>query len=143
MTYKFGRTSTARLNTCDEDIQTLFRHIVQEYDCSIICGHRTRDDQQRAFSSQRSKVQWPNSKHNTSPSIAVDVAPYPIDWGEKGSAQKRKKAIARFYHFAGYVLAMSKELGIKVRWGGDWDGDNDFSDQNFDDLVHWELKNVK
>jgi hypothetical protein len=31
-------------------------------------------------------------------------------------------------------------MGIGLRWGGDWDSDKDFSDQNFDDLVHWELK---
>jgi peptidoglycan L-alanyl-D-glutamate endopeptidase CwlK len=26
-----------------------------------------------------------------------------------------------------------------IRWGGDWDGDQDFRDQTFDDLAHFEL----
>jgi hypothetical protein len=28
--------------------------------------------------------------------------------------------------------------GVKVRWGGDWDGDNDFHDNKPEDLPHIE-----
>ena len=31
-------------------------------------------------------------------------------------------------------------MGIDLIWGGDWDGDTDLNDNNFDDLVHFELK---
>ncbi len=31
----------------------------------------------------------------------------------------------RFYFFAGIVKGIAWELGIGVRWGGDWDSDND------------------
>ena len=30
-------------------------------------------------------------------------------------------------------------MNIKLRWGGDWNDNKDFSDQTFDDLVHFEL----
>ena len=69
--------------------------------------------------------------------MAVDVAPYPIEW----------KNTKRFYHFAGFVKGAFRELqnsgeiskNWKLRWGGDWDSDNDLDDQSFMDLVHFEL----
>lgn len=136
---KFGKTSKERLNTAKLCLQDLFNIVVQDYDCSILCGHRNQLHQDAAFNSGASKVSWPNSRHNSFPAQAVDVAPYPIDWGETGTTNERQKAIARFYHFAGYVTHVSENENIPVRWGGDWDGDKIFSDQKFDDLVHWEL----
>jgi len=45
-----------------------------------------------------------------------------------------------FYHFAGFVLGIAAVMGIELRWGGDWDMDDDLHDQTFNDLVHFELK---
>jgi len=135
----FGKASRERLDTCDPGLCLLFNKVVQSYDCSILIGHRSKEDQQAAYAAGRSKLKWPDSKHNSLPSKAVDVAPYPINWGSTGSEEQKRKAIARFYHFAGYVKATAESLGIKIRWGGDWDNDLDFSDQNFDDLPHWEI----
>ena len=46
------------------------------------------------------------------------------------------------------VIAISKEL-LKngeiyhnVRWGGDWNMDNNFKDQKFNDLPHFELVKI-
>lgn len=126
----FSKASEEKLNSCHPKLQLLFKTVVITYNCSIIQGFRGKEEQDEDFMSKKSKVQWPNSAHNKFPSHAVDVAPWPIDWSD----------IKRFYHFAGYVLAASETLGIQVRWGGDWDGDLDFKDQNFNDLVHWELE---
>ena len=41
--------------------------------------------------------------------------------------------------FGGLVTGLAKQKGIPLRWGGDWDGDNNFKDNRFDDLVHFEL----
>ena len=47
---------------------------------------------------------------------------------------------ARFAEFAGIVKAIGwYRYQVRIRWGGDWDGDNDLDDQTFDDLVHFEL----
>lgn len=137
---KFSRRSKTRLNSTKLNLQELFKIVVKNYDCSILCGHRNEYNQNLAYYSRASRVKWPNSKHNSFPSKAVDVAPYPIDWGETGTSKERRKALARFYHFAGYVLRVAEEELIPVRWGGDWDSDKDFNDQDFDDLVHWELR---
>ena len=132
----FSARSNARLNTCDQGLQALFRAVVKDIDCTVLEGHRGEQAQNEYFKSGASKVQWPDGKHNTYPSRAVDVSPYPIpeNWGDHPDP----KVISRFYYFAGYVLATAKALDIKIRWGGDWDGDHQFRDQTFDDLVHFE-----
>lgn len=136
---EFSARSEERLRSCDPLLQALFHTVVVGQDCTILEGHRGRDRQNRLVAEGQSKTNWPHSKHNDYPSRAVDVAPYPIDWADSGSAEQRQKALARFYFFAGYVRAVADELGIGVRWGGDWDGDGMFDDQAFDDLVHFEL----
>jgi hypothetical protein len=34
---------------------------------------------------------------------------------------------------------MASSMGIKIRWGGDWNGDWKVKDNHFDDLPHFEL----
>lgn len=133
---KFSETSASRLSQATASLQVLFDEVVKSYDCTILEGHRGRQEQQRAYNTGKSKVDWPNSKHNLIPAKAVDAAPYPIPerWGD----HPNPKVLARFYHFAGYVLCVAQRMAISIRWGGDWDGDHDFRDQTFDDLVHFE-----
>lgn len=126
---KYGKTSRARLDTCIDPIQEVMNEVIKHFDCSILCGHRTEEEQTKAFNEKRSKVQFPNSKHNSLPSNAVDAAPYPIDWND----------LDRFRYFAGYVVGIAASKGYKFRWGGDWDQDTDLNDQNFNDLPHFEF----
>lgn len=127
----FSSTSKKRLSTCDEKLQTLFNEVVKHFDCSVTCGYRGKEEQNKAYKAGNSKKQFPHGKHNKLPSNAVDVAPYPIDWDDR----------ERFQYFAGFVLGTAKQLGINIRYGGDWDGDNDLKDnKKFDDLVHFEIK---
>ena len=125
----FGNRSKKNLSEAHPDLQRLFEEVIKHYDCSVIEGHRPQSEQDTAFHSGKSKVKWPDSKHNKTPSMAVDVCPDPIDWNDK----------ERFYHFGGFVKGMAASMGIKVRWGGDWDSDNLFNDQTFHDLPHFEL----
>ena len=133
MDYIYGRVSKTNLATCKDRLQLLFNAVGKRYNCSILEGHRGKDRQNLLFDQGKSKVRFPEGKHNEDPSLALDAAPYPISWSNN------RKNIARFYHFAGYVKAVADIMEIKIRWGGDWDSDRDFSDQNFDDLVHFEL----
>ena len=126
---RLSEKSIERLASCHSDLRLLFSEVSKYYDCTIVCGHRGEPEQTEAFRTGKSKVQFPNSKHNSYPSLAVDVVPFPIDWND----------LKRFYHFCGYVAATANRLGIKIRSGSDWDGDFDFKDQNFHDLPHWEL----
>ena len=129
----FSATSKARLETCDPRIQRVLNLVVLYYDCTILCGFRNEREQTAAFNSGHSKVHWPEGKHNTAPSKAVDAAPWMgggVPW----------ECARQFYHFAGYVLGVAKMLGISLRWGGDWDRDNNVAEkQSFDDLCHFEI----
>ena len=136
--YFFGKKSQDNLDTCDPEIILLCEEVIEIIDISILCGHRNEQDQTIAFNEKRSKVVWPNSNHNVIPSDAVDVAPYPINWGESGTSRERMIALHRFYHMWGLFQAIAYDKNIKIRWGGDWDRDNDFFDQKFNDLVHIE-----
>jgi peptidoglycan LD-endopeptidase CwlK len=127
---KFSKKSKAKLNTCDKRLIELFNKVVKKFDCTIIEGHRSKDRQNKLFDEGKSKLQYPNGKHNATPSMAVDVAPYPIDWNDR----------ERFTYFAGYVVGIAYQMGLKIRWGGDWDMDTQVKDNNFDDLPHFEIK---
>ena len=126
---KYSKHSKKQLKTCHEDLQKLFNEVIKHWDCTVIEGTRDEETQNEYFRTRRSKKQWPNSKHNSTPSKAVDVAPCPIDWED----------LQRFYAFSGFVIGIATSMGITLRWGGDWDSDRDFKDQNFNDLPHFEL----
>ncbi len=125
---QFGKTSLEKLVTCHPDLQRLFNEVIKHYDCTILEGHRSNEDQLKAFNAGKSKIKS-GGKHNHLPSLAVDVAPSPLDWKDK----------EKFYHFIGFVKATAIQLGIRIRCGGDWDGDNNLKDQTFFDLPHFEL----
>ena len=127
---RFGTRSKSRLHTCDGRLIELFNKVVKEFDCTVIEGHRGKDAQNKAYNKGNSKLKFPHGKHNKSPSVAVDVAPYPIDWKDRD----------RFHYFGGYVLGIAKSLGLNIRWGGDWNQDTQTKDNKFDDLVHFEIK---
>lgn len=125
----FSRVSTEHLNSCHPNLQLLCKEVIKYYDVAIIEGHRSKTRQDSAYANGSSKVQWPNSKHNTLPSLAVDIAPYPIDW----------RNVKRFYYMHGIIFTLAKQLGIDIRSGADWDCDTDFDDEKFIDLPHIEL----
>lgn len=127
---KFSARSRQNLSECHPDLQRLFNEVIKHYDCTVTDGHRGKEEQNKAYSKGWSKLKFPKSKHNKKPSLAADVVPYPINYKDK----------ARLYHFGGYVLAVADQLGIKVRWGGNWDSDSELHDQSFFDLPHWELR---
>ena len=130
--YTFGPTSKLRMEGCHPDIQKILNEAIQIIDFSVLEGHRDEKRQNRFFRSGASKLKWPHSKHNKLPSMAVDVAPYPIIW-------EGHVARARFYYLQGIIKGIAETLEISIRFGGDWDGDGDITDQSFNDLPHFEL----
>lgn len=132
---EFAKQSEQRLMQAHPDLITLFRTVVKKFDCIVLESFRDKEKQDEAFKNGNSKLQWPHGKHNQLPSLAVDVAPYPLDW----------KDLSRFYHFAGFVqgtaemLLQDHKITHKIRWGGDWDSDQNLSEEKFKDLVHFEV----
>lgn len=122
--------SIANLEQCDERLRRLFYRVAAIMPIEVICGHRSKIDQDVAFRNRRSKLQWPRSKHNRQPSLAADVCPLPIDW----------KNLEAFKRLARVVKFAAAELGIKVRHGADWDGDGQHGEPGEFDWPHWELQ---
>lgn len=124
----FSKRSEKRLNTCHHELITLAEAVVIDIDCTVSYGHRNKEDQDEAHRLGRSTKKWPYSRHNQFPSDAIDLVIYPIDWTD----------FNRFAWFAGYVAAKAVELGIKIRWGCDWDMDTFTKDHKFKDFCHFE-----
>lgn len=127
----FGQSSLDRLKQAHPDLQRLLLEAVKYVDFSVICTYRGREDQEEAVASGASTKHFPASKHNRLPAVAVDLCPY-----RNGLQWKDREA---FYFLGGYMKSLAIIMGIKIRWGGDWDGDNDFHDQHLIDLPHIEL----
>jgi len=135
----FSTRSAANLATCTTGIQRVMNAVIKEIDFSVIYGHRVKALQNKAFADGFSTKQWPDSTHNEVPSRGVDVLPYPSGWPQDSDSDLVKMhKIAHFYYLAGVIDTKAKELGVNLRWGGDWDMDKDFLDQTFDDLAHFE-----
>ena len=127
---RFGKRSKERLATCDERLQKIFKEVIKYIDCSVLEGHRGEDRQNKLCDEGKSKVRYPNGRHNANPSRAVDITPYPVDWEDR----------ERQTLFAGFVIGLATSMGINIRWGGDWDKDFKVQDNKFDDFPHFELK---
>jgi len=136
----FGKQSLKRLETCHPSIQKVMHEAIKHFDFTILYGNRSSEEQFNLYKIGRSFVagKWvvtgkvvtnldgimKLSMHNHSPSLAIDIAPYPIDWQDLG----------RFKQLAKVVKDAGIEVGIKLQWGGDW--------ANFHDYPHYEIKKV-
>lgn len=141
--YHFSKTSQNRLKTCTSDLQKVFNLAIKrsKVDFGIASGHRPTDEQQRLYAQGRT-VPGPivtyvdgikkKSEHNYKPSKATDVYAWVngrASWDEK-----------HLCYIAGVVMSCAEELGVPLRWGGNWDGDGEIiSDQQFMDLPHYEI----
>lgn len=166
--YKFGEKSEGNIATLHPYLQNIVNQAIEIFDFSVTEGIRTDERQMQLFKENLSKIDGVTVRgyHQGRPlsemekkyavsletkftkidgedcvSYAFDGAPYPIDFSNK------TKKIARFYAWA-YVILTIAETELEgtdyyLRWGGDWDRDNDFDDQKFDDLMHFELRKCK
>ena len=129
--HKYSQKSKLHLSTCHKDLQIVFNHVIKYWDCSVIWGHRGKDDQNKAWIQGYSKLRYPKSKHNKLPSLAVDVVPYPTLW-------KDEPEMIRFGKFVKWFADVLYDMGdikSKIDWGGDW--------KNFIDMAHWEISTKK
>jgi peptidoglycan L-alanyl-D-glutamate endopeptidase CwlK len=146
MPYSWGPTSIARLQTCHELLRELFARVIKRpdlpHDLTVLYGHRTHAEQAELYAKGRRGVPGEKtvtnakpgqSKHNASPSHAVDVAPI-----VKGSVSWDWAA----YHAVAPVIKaewakMTNEgltHGVTLSWGGDW--------ERTKDGPHWEVRGV-
>ncbi len=123
----FGTKSKRVLEGLNEDLQELLNEVIKYVDISLIEGYRSAERQ--ANLKKLGKTKTLKSKHLMGE--AIDLAPYinGIDWDNREN----------FIYTAGIVKGFAYQMGIPLRWGGDWNNNHDLSDNSFDDLVHFEL----
>ena len=119
--YHFSTKSKRNLSTCYSNLQILFGEVIKHRDCSVLYGFRSELEQNKLYLADKTPAMWPESLHNRSPSWAVDVMPYPIDWDDTG----------RIIEFAGFVLGTASQMKIDVFWGGHF--------KSYFDGPHYEL----
>jgi hypothetical protein len=122
---RFGSRSRRRLKGVDTKLVNVLNETIKLMDITVIEGVRSKKRQAELLKKGATKVKY--SKHMEGK--AVDVAPYPIQWDDR----------ERFHYMGGIIRGVASQMGVKVRWGGDWDSDGEIKDNNFDDLVHIEL----
>ncbi len=132
MGVRWSYSSQIKLEQVDFKLRRIVDMVRDMRDISIVTGHRDEVLQDLMFSGKpkRSHVEWPNSKHNSMPSRAIDVQPYP--YVEKSLREDLS-------YIAGLFIAFGKAEGLPIRWGGDWDKDGETHDNKFDDLFHFEI----
>lgn len=101
----------------------------------VVEGLRTRERQAELYAQGRTKpgkkVTWTlHSKHLDGK--AVDLAPLingAIDWAD----------LSKFDAIAKAMQDAAKEVGVSVRWGGDWDMDGQPRERGESDSPHFEI----
>lgn len=130
--------SLERLNTCHPKLQEIVHAANAVMEVSVLCGARSKAEQDKAYAERKTKVQYPNSKHNITDdrpeSLAVDLIPYHAS----GKTYSWEDHLA-FARLAGVMMTVAHQMGVPLRWGGDWDRDGRSEDEKFLDLVHFEL----
>ena len=134
MSYAWGKRSLDRLGTCHPLLRALFERVIRRADLpsdlTVLCGHRTQVEQAAAVASGASRLAWPRSKHNRTPSEAVDVAPLVAgavtwDWAHYRALAPLVKDEWNKMQGEGMTL------GWRLEWGGDW--------ARFPDGPHWQV----
>lgn len=136
----FGQRSEDNLKTCHDDIQRLFRAVVLRRDCSVICGHRDEAAQTLAYSQGNSEAQWDESMHNSFPSEAGDLIPYPEGFGNPHDPASMERSQKAFKELAEIVFDEAIKLGIRVKWGGLFRSMYNNETILDGDKPHWELR---
>lgn len=107
----FSRRSLEKLETCDRRLYDICSEAIKHYDFAVIWGHRNEEEQNKAYIAGNSPLKFPYSKHNHQPSLAVDLAPWPIDWDN----------IERFKILGQVTLQSATKFNIPLIWGGNWE----------------------
>lgn len=110
---EYSIRSRNKLDTCDTRIIKVFLEVIKKIDHVVLWGHRGKIIQDEFYKKGTSKVKYPNSKHNHEPSLAIDVAPWPVDW----------KNIDQFRELANIVQDEADRQGVELIWGGSWGWD--------------------
>lgn len=149
----WGIRSKNNLNTCERDIQTIFNELIKVFDCSVVAGKRTAEEQNKLWAKGRDILEGSNPKHRNSWGIvdkskvvtykdgyeqlsnhqsepkgkAIDAVPYPEMW----SSKERFQDMALLVKDIQIRLLEEGKITNTLDWGFDlWGWD----------MPHWQIK---
>lgn len=135
----FSDKSRSNLETCHAKLKAVMEVAIEQVNFTVYEGHRDKETQNKYYEEGKSQLQYPESKHNKYPSLAVDVVPYVPGHGVIWDSREL------FGHLGGRIMQIASHRDIGLRWGNDWDQDGvliNFDDDNdFYDPGHFELRN--
>lgn len=138
--YTFSQKSLEQLSTLHQTLQGVLKEMIKRRNFTIVEGYRGEELQNQYFDEGKTKLRYPNGKHNRYPSRAVDIYPYPCDpLMLNPTKEYRQRAKEMWIEWGSWVVGFAAGYGVKLRWGFDWDGDHDLNDQTFYDGPHFEL----
>lgn len=133
--FRLSQRSLKRLEGVEPDLVNIVCLAIErtpvDFGVAWMGGLRTREEQNQLY---KDKVSTKDgylrlSKHQFGE--AVDLQVYV--GGTAVQSEKMQCIIA------GVMASCASELGMEIRWGGDWDRDGDTRDNKFNDLYHFEL----
>ena len=121
--YRWGKRSLHRLEDVEPSLVRLMTAAIADERCpcdiTVVEGHRTMARQAELYAKGRTapgprvtNARPGQSRHNSMPSQAVDVAPC----DRRGDPLWNEKEL--FDAFGSHVETVADELGISVTWGG-------------------------
>ena len=136
--FRYGEKSLEHIRKLHKDLQLILGEAIKYVDITVIDSHRDEDTQNKYFKEGKSKVKFPNSKHNKFPSMAVDIIPLKFpnnfkDW-------------AKFAYMIGIIKGISEEMykngtiKHRLRFGLDFNRDGILFNDSFVDAPHIELE---
>jgi len=134
MSYVLSGASLKVMEEIHPELRRLINELIKYVDFSVREGYRSAEAQDAAFAAGLSKAKAGHSKHNSNPSRAVHLIPFPVPDPQKALTER-----IDYTYFAGAAKMMATVLGIKLRWGGDWNSNWKTGDNRFNDLAHYEL----
>ncbi len=130
--YKYSNKSNYKLKQAHPLLQALFNEVIKYADITIVETHRSNSKQTEYYNKGLSKLKAGQSKHNRTPSEAIDFAVYHknsgVSWNEKD-----------ILYTAGLIEGIAHQMGIPVRMGAKWDHQW-VSENGFFDGGHIELE---
>jgi peptidoglycan L-alanyl-D-glutamate endopeptidase CwlK len=133
--FRLSQRSLKRLEGVEPDLVNLVELAIErtpiDFGVAWMGGLRKPEEQYQLFKDGYSKCDGREklSKHQFGEAVDLQVF-------VGGSAVQDARMQ---YILAGVVFACASELGMEIRWGGDWDRDGDIRDNKFNDLYHFEL----
>lgn len=114
------------LKLADPKLQEWFTTLIKPKfpQVHISCSFRGKEEQEEAFLDGKTKLHWPNSKHNKTPALALDL--FQLDFNGLACWP---------WGFFRDIAKLSDESKAPVEWGGVW--------TKLGDANHYELTDKK